>query len=72
MKPYEVTCSYCSIVKILHGQTAARVQELEQAIRDHKKMVAASRRYNIFLHDEAHKDLWSKVNDDISTSNQCD
>jgi hypothetical protein len=49
-----------------------RVNQLERAIRNHKKMVAAGRRYNIFLNDEAHKDLWSLVNDDFSASDQCD
>lgn len=54
------------------AQLTRRVKQLEQAIRNHKKRVAAGRRYNIFLNDEAHKDLWSLVNDDFSASDQCD
>jgi hypothetical protein len=54
------------------AQLTRRVKQLEQAIRNHKKMVAAGKRYNIFLNDEAHKDLWSLVNDDFSASDQCD
>jgi hypothetical protein len=72
MRPYETTCEHCRVVNLLHGKALSRVKELEQAIRDHKKMVAAGRRYNIFLNDEAHKDLWSLVNDDFSASDQCD
>lgn len=72
MRPYETTCEHCRVVNLLHGKALSRVKELEQAIRNHKKMVAAGRRYNIFLNDEAHKDLWSLVNDDFSASDQCD
>ncbi len=72
MRPYETTCEHCRVVNLLHGKALSRVKELEQAIRDHKKMVAAGKRYNIFLNDEAHKDLWSLVNDDFSASDQCD
>lgn len=58
-------------LQIVNKRQEDRITELEQAIRNHKRMVAAGRRYNIFLNDEAHKDLWSLVNDDLSASDQC-
>lgn len=51
---------------------AYRIKELEQAIHDHKRMVEAGRRYNIFLHDEAHKDLWELVSDELHLSGKLD
>jgi hypothetical protein len=69
----DIMSSLQELQAVIHvAQLTRRVRQLEQAIRDHKKMVAAGKRYNIFLNDEAHKDLWSLVNDDFSASDQCD
>lgn len=69
----DIMISLQELQDVIHvAQLTRRVKQLEQAIRDHKKMVAAGRQYNIFLNDEAHKDLWSLVNDDFSASDQCD
>lgn len=79
MNPNEMDsrCDTALHMQIVHLEKqnrlqAYRIKELEQAIRDHKKMVAAGRRYNIFLNDEAHKDLWEKVSDEIPSSNKQD
>lgn len=79
MNPNEMDsrCDTALHMQIVHLEKqnrlqAYRIKELEQAIRDHKKMVAAGRRYNVFLNDEAHKDLWQKVSDEISSSNKQD
>ena len=69
----DIMISLQELQAVIHvAQLTRRVRQLEQAIRDHKKMVAAGKRYNVFLNDEAHKDLWSLVNDDLSASDQCD
>ena len=68
MNPNEMDsrCDTALHMQIVHLEKqnrlqAYRIKELEQAIKNHQKMVAASKRYHVFLNEEYNRDLWEKV-----------